>query len=141
MEQFFKDLQALPHIERVRMLDACADDVKRGQYYRNFSKEEIADLKELNTTNDLEIQALEEEKKAVVEPINERLKELKNTKKHTLTNIKEGRESISGEYYIFHDEEERKTYHVSPKGDVIFEGPYTGYQKTIASEIRKTANG
>lgn len=141
MKDYLADLRKMPHVERIRMLEANADQVKDGHYYRTFSPSEIDDMKEANTNNDLEILALEQQKARLIEPINERLKELKNTKKHTLLKIKEGREEVNGEYYVFNDDVEMKTHHISPSGDVIWEGPYVGYQKTITEEIRKTANG
>lgn len=136
MKAFIESLSEKGAIERLRLLEDNADQIQETTYFRKFDEEEIADFKELNTQNDIELDALDKERKRVLEPIDTRIKELKKTKSHTLQNIIQGRESVSGKLYVIHSEDERITYHLDTEGRIVAELPLMKQQTSIYQRAR-----
>jgi len=138
MENLFDHLKLLPPVERLHRLEANADEIKTGSYFHDFTPEEMEDLKNSNTQNDIELLGLQEERKRLLEPIDRRIKEIKTAKNYTVKNIKEGREERHGKIYLFNDDESGRTYELTEEATVIREYPNIKRQGSIYQEIRKT---
>ena len=137
MTDWIQQIKDMPPVERLRYLEDNADDLKDGIYYHDFSEEELEDLRTANAQTDIDIRRNEEELARVAEPLKERLKELRAAKKHTVTQLKEGREEVDGTLYIFHDTEGRTTYELDADGNIINQRSLAKRQSTIYQAGRK----
>lgn len=137
--QWILDLADLPAVHRLQHLESNADEVKEGTYYKNFDEEEMEQLRIANAQTDIEIRQREDELKTVTEPIKKRLTELKNAKKHTVTNLKEGREELHGTLYVF--VENGTAYELDQNGTIINQRPFGKRQQTVFQQLRPAAEG
>lgn len=135
MREYLESLRHEPAVSRLRMLEDNADDIREDFYYYRFSEAEIQEMKESNAQADIDLLNLTEELKRITDPIKDKMKILKKRKTELVQCIKEGREGRSGKTFVFHDEEDRKTYVVDGDANVISSGPLTG-QRTIYEPIR-----
>ena len=88
--------------------DNCAA-VERITYTSPFSEEEMGERKTELANIDLDMAALEEEKKAFMQAYKDKLKPKKERKKTLLTDIKRGYEEITDECFKFMDRNTRTT--------------------------------
>lgn len=128
---YIRQIADMPHLDRQRYLESNADDIKEGIYYHEFSEEEIDHLRTANAQADVEIRNTEEQLKKATEPLKQRLKELRNAKKHTVTHLKEGREQVDGVLYIIADLDTKLNYHLDNLGNLINTSPITTRQASI----------
>lgn len=124
-------------VERQHYLESNADEVKDGIYYRDFTPEDLEQLRLSNAETDIEIRNLENEIKAVTEPLKARLTELRSAKKSTVTKLKEKREEVNGRTFVFNDFDTREAYEIDSNGNVINLKELTRRQKTIYQGIRR----
>jgi hypothetical protein len=137
--QWIIDLADLPAVHRLQHLESNADEVKEGTYYKNFDDDEMEQLRIANAQTDIEIRQREDELKNVTEPIKKRLTELKTAKKHTVTNLKEGREERNGILYVFF--ENNTAYELDQEGTIINQRPSGKRQQTVFQQLRPAADG
>lgn len=90
-KELFKDKN--PLLRRQMLEDNCAA-VERITYTSPFSEEEMGERKTELANIDLDMAALEEEKKAFMQAYKDKLKPKKERKKTLLTDIKRGYEEI-----------------------------------------------
>jgi hypothetical protein len=133
--QWILDLADLPAVHRLQHLESNADEVKEGIYYKNFDEDEMEQLRIANAQADIEIRQREDELKNVSEPIKKRLTELKTAKKHTVTNLKEGREEINGKLFVF--VENGIAYDIDQHGTIINHRPFGKRQQTVFQQLRQ----
>lgn len=99
-KELFKDKN--PLLRRQMLEDNCAA-VERITYTSPFSEEEMGERKTELANIDLDMAALEEEKKAFMQAYKDKLKPKKERKKTLLTDIKRGYEEITDECFKFMD--------------------------------------
>ena len=89
---------------------------------------------------DLDMAALEEEKKAFMQAYKDKLKPKKERKKTLLTDIKRGYEEITDECFKFMDRNTRTTGYYNGNGDLVKERPMEAQemQKTVFEDIEST---
>lgn len=97
-KELFKDKN--PLLRRQMLEDNCAA-VERITYTSPFSEEEMGERKTELANIDLDMAALEEEKKAFMQAYKDKLKPKKERKKTLLTDIKRGYEEITDECFKF----------------------------------------
>lgn len=105
-KELFKDKN--PLLRRQMLEDNCAA-VERITYTSPFSEEEMGERKTELANIDLDMAALEEEKKAFMQAYKDKLKPKKERKKTLLTDIKRGYEEITDECFKFMDRNTRTT--------------------------------
>jgi hypothetical protein len=132
--QWILDLADLPAVHRLQHLESNADEVKEGIYYKEFDEDELEQLRIANAQTDIEIRQREDELRNATEPIKKRLTELKTAKKHTVTNLKEGREEINGTLYVFVDN--GIAYDIDKDGTLINQRPFGKRQQTVFQQLR-----
>ncbi len=132
--QWILDLADLPAVHRLQHLESNADEVKEGIYYKEFDEDELEQLRIANAQTDIEIRQREDELRNATEPIKKRLTELKAAKKHTVTNLKEGREEINGTLYVFVDN--GIAYDIDKDGTLINQRPFGERQQTVFQQLR-----
>ena len=93
-KELFKDKN--PLLRRQMLEDNCAA-VERITYTSPFSEEEMGERKTELANIDLDMAALEEEKKAFMQAYKDKMKPKKERKKTLLTDIKRGYEEITDE--------------------------------------------
>ena len=89
---------------------------------------------------DLDMAALEEEKKAFMQAYKDKLKPKKERKKTLLTDIKRGYEEITDECFKFMERSTRTTGYYNGNGDLVKERPMEAQemQKTVFEDIEST---
>ena len=119
--------------------DNCAA-VERITYTSPFSEEEMGERKTELANIDLDMAALEEEKKAFMQAYKDKLKPKKERKKTLLTDIKRGYEEITDECFKFMDRSTRTTGYYNGNGDLVKERPMEAQemQKTVFEDIEST---
>lgn len=136
-KELFKDKN--PLLRRQMLEDNCAA-VERITYTSPFSKEEMGERKTELANIDLDMAALEEEKKAFMQAYKDKLKPKKERKKTLLTDIKRGYEEITDECFKFMDRSTRTTGYYNGNGDLVKERPMEAQemQKTVFEDIEST---
>jgi small-conductance mechanosensitive channel len=105
--------------ERTAFLkDNCDSIVEKG-YMKQFNPQEILGMKESLSETDIQINDLEEEKKAVTKDIKIRLDPLKDERKGLLKNIKQKAEFKKEICYKFVDQIEKMVGFYNSEGDMI----------------------
>ena len=129
-KELFKDKN--PLLRRQMLEDNCAA-VERITYTSPFSEEEMGERKTELANIDLDMAALEEEKKAFMQAYKDKLKPKKERKKTLLTDIKRGYEEIT-------DRSTRTTGYYNGNGDLVKERPMEAQemQKTVFEDIEST---
>lgn len=124
--------------QRKRYLKDNADAVVEKSYMRRFTPEELQSHKENLANIDIQINDIEQEKKAAMEVFKERLKPLQEQHAELISNIRQKATLTSGICYCFVDEEVRTTYIINEDGDCIESHPCTAeeLQKSIYEPIR-----
>jgi hypothetical protein len=133
------DLANQPAVHRLQHLQSNADEVKEGTYYKNFDEDEMEQLRIANAQTDIEMRQREDELRNITEPIKKRLAELKAAKKHTVTNLKEGREERNGILYVL--VENGTAYELDQDGIIINQRPFGKRQQTVFQQLRTQADG
>lgn len=136
-KELFKDKN--PLLRRQMLKDNCAA-VERITYTSPFSEEETGERKTELANIDLDMAALEEEKKAFMQAYKDKLKPKKERKKTLLTDIKRGYEGITDECFKFMDRNTRTTGYYNGNGDLVKERPMEAQemQKTVFEDMEST---
>lgn len=116
--------QDLDPINRIRLLEDNADKViPEYTYDRVLSDDEMIENREMFSSNHIELAKLEDEKKALVERINDDIKRKKVVVKNLLYTIKTGREETREKVYEYRDHENNKVHLYNMHGDCIHTRP------------------
>lgn len=136
-KELFKDKN--PLLRRQMLEDNCAA-VERITYTSPFSEKEMGERKTELANIDLDMAALEEEKKAFMQAYKDKLKPKKERKKTLLTDIKRGYEEITDECFKFMDRNTRTTGYYNGNGDLVKERPMEAQemQKTVFEDMEST---
>lgn len=128
-----------PTIQRVQFLKDNCDSVEEKGYMKQFTPEQILEMKESLSETDININDLEDEKKEVTKEIKEKLDPLKGTRKTLLKNIKQKAEFTKELCYKFVDTNDKTVGYYNSKGDLIESRPATAdeLQLTIF-QVNKT---
>jgi len=105
--------------ERVKFLKDNCDEVVEKGYSKRFTPEQISTMKDLLSENAIQINDIEEEKKAVTETFSAQLKPLKKEKQSILMKIKNKAEFVNEQCYKFIDQQEKLTLFYNQDGDLI----------------------
>ena len=114
------------------LMDNC-DAVEEKGYMKPFTPEELARMKESLSETDIEINDIEEEKTARLEP-------LTTERKKTLDGLKKKAEFVTERCFKFIDQEAREVGYYNENGDLIESRPaYSEELQTTLFQIgRKT---
>lgn len=126
--------------ERIKFLKDNCDEVVEKGYSKRFAPDQIASMKDKLSENAININDIEEEKKATNDMFKERLKPLKKEQKEVLTKIKNKSEFVHEQCYKFIDLDERQVLFYNQEGDLIDFRPCSPdeLQGTIYQIGRKT---
>lgn len=142
-KELFKDKN--PLLRRQMLEDNCAA-VERITYTSPFSEEEMGERKTELANIDLDMAALEEEKKAFMQAYKDKLKPKKERKKTLLTDIKRGYEEITDECFKFMERSTRTTGYYNGNGDLVKERPMEAqemqklYSRTLNLLVRRISH-
>lgn len=98
--QDFKDLE-----KRKEFLKDNCDAVEQKTYMKQYSNEELAEMKDNLSTLSITINDIEEEKKIVMDDFKERLKPLLSDKQETLIGLKQKAKLVEDRCYKFIDQD------------------------------------
>lgn len=115
---------------KVDILEANATRVEDFGYPKYFNEEELESFKEDIAELSIEISDLEDEKKALVKEINDRIKKAKESRRESLTRFKNKSEFINEKCYVLTEAEQRKVGYYNQKGDLVHTRP------TLPSEVQ-----
>lgn len=126
--------------QRKRFLKDNADSVVNRSYMRKFTPEELQTRKEQLANVSIEINDIEQEKKAAMDEFKERLKPLSEKHATLIEDIRKKSELVTGVCYCFVEESTRMTYVINEEGDCIEARPCTAeeLQKTVFETLRAT---
>lgn len=114
----------LDPVERIRMLEDNSDDVLEAYSYdRVLTDDEKNEEQEKFAQFHIELSRLENEKKEIVDRLNQELKVKRIVADKALLKIKTGREEVTETVYVIHDEEEQRVGTYNFRGELIAERP------------------
>jgi predicted phage tail protein len=105
--------------QREAFLKDNCDRVEEKGYMKPYTPEELQEHKEKLANLSIEIEEIEDEKKAEVKHFNETLKPLADSRRELLRNIRQKAEYVREICYKFTDREERQTAYYNSEGDLI----------------------
>lgn len=125
--------------ERVKFLKDNCDDVQELDYMRQFTSEELLEMKENLSTVAILVNDLEEEKKDLTSEINSKIKAQNVTKKKLLKGLKQKSELVTENCFKFIDDQNRTVGYYNSEGDLVMQRPAMGneLQKSIFSVNRE----
>lgn len=125
--------------ERAQFLEDNCDAVEDVTYSRSFAPEELALKREQLTDSSIKIADIEEEKKAVMDSIKERLKPLQEQKDEAIKALREKSQTVTEKCYKFLDEETKMVGFYNKEGNLVSSRPafQKELEKTIMMELRK----
>ncbi len=129
--------QDLPEQQRRQMLADNADKVEEVGYMKAFSPDEMETMKDRLSKIVIDINDIEEEKKAANEEFKLRKEPLETEKQELLANIKSKSEYVTEDCYKFCDQEEVLVGYYNAKGELVDSRPMRPdeRQKTIFQTI------
>lgn len=102
-----EQLKQMTPQQRADFLKSNADSTVEGEYFQQFGIEEVqqtqADLSDVA----MKIESLQDEKKALTEDLNAKIKAHKKDYKAALVNLKQNGELLKGTIYEFRDQERK----------------------------------
>ncbi len=113
------------------MLDNC-DKVEKKSYMRQYSHDQLAQMKERLSDLMVEVNDIDEEKKAMLAVFKERLEPLMDEKKELLFGLKTKAEFVKEDCYKFVDLQARVVQFYNSNGDLVEERP------TFSDELEGT---
>jgi len=130
----------LPLNEREEFLKNNAEAPEELLYAKMFSEEELALMKDSLAAVDMEIDFVEEEKKAVTAEYTASIKLSKKERKGLLRNIRTKSVEVNEVCYKFLDEEARSVKYYNKIGDMVFTRPMKPeeYQRSIFPLLKDT---
>ena len=125
--------------KRAQFLEDNCDAVEDVTYSRAFAPEELALKREQLTDSSIKIADIEEEKKAVMDSIKERLKPLQEQKDEAIKALREKSQTVTEKCYKFLDEETKMVGFYNKEGNLVSSRPafQKELEKTIMMELRK----
>lgn len=131
----FSDLR-----ERMEFLDANCDKIEEKGYMKPFTSEQMQDYKEGLADVSIQIEEIEQEKKASASYFNEQLKPLVEERKEMVSNIKAKAKYVKEKCFKFVDREKKMTGYYNSEGELIESRPATASElnPTMFSVIRNT---
>lgn len=139
MKRIFAEYQDDPKI-LVDHLDANADRVEKDYHYiRELTEAEKEELEARYITCSKQMDALEEEKRVIMEQLKSKIDPVKKVMSEDIKLLRSGRKSEKGTVYVIDDHDSRKSLVYSEQGILIEERPLKRAQKTIFSEVRENA--
>lgn len=125
--------------KRAQFLEDNCDAVEDVTYSRAFAPEELALKREQLTDSLIKIADIEEEKKAVMDSIKERLKPLQEQKDEAIKALREKSQTVTEKCYKFLDEETKMVGFYNKEGNLVSSRPafQKELEKTIMMELRK----
>lgn len=125
---------------RAQFLEDNCDEVVEKSYSKPFSAEQIISMKDQLSDKDIEINDIEEEKKAITDTFKAKLDPIKKSRQKLLTNIKHKSEYVKEQVYKFVYQDERTVAFFNSEGDLIESRPCNPdeLQKTIFQVSRNT---
>ncbi|MGV8135875.1 MAG: hypothetical protein AB2L20_11730 [Mangrovibacterium sp.] len=125
---------------RTQFLEANCDEIVEKSYSKRFSTEQILSMKDQLSDKDIEINDIEEDKKAITDTFKAKLKPIKQARQKLLTNIKHKSEYVKEHVYKFVYQDERAVAFFNSEGDLIESRPCNPdeLQKTIFQVSRNT---
>lgn len=126
--------------QRKQFLKDNCDKVEQAGYMKQFAPEEVLGMKERLAQVSIEINDIEEKKKAQNEVFKMQLKPIVEEKNELLTNIKHGAEFVNEICYLFIDQEEKVVGIYNAEGQLVSQRPASPaeLQGTIFQIERKT---
>ena len=139
MKRIFVEYQDDPKV-LIDHLDANADRVETDYHYiRELTEAEKDEIEARYITCSKQMNALEEEKKALMEQMKTRIDPVKKVMDEDIKILRSGRKSEKGTVYVIDDHDNRKSLVYSEQGILIEERPLRTKQKTIFSNQRESA--
>ena len=135
MERYI--LQDRSELERIQVLEDTCDNQDQITYFHDFTPEEMAEIHEDFAKVHLELQALEAEKKRLMEEMKAKMHPKQLQASLLLEYSKEGRKEIIEQCYQFNGED-GNAYFYNNKGENVYTRPLLARerQKTISAELR-----
>lgn len=118
--------------ERIMFLKDNCDKVEEAGYMKDFTTDELAEMKESLSNISIEINDVEEEKKIQMDMFKERLKPLIEEKSELLRNLKQKSEFVREICYVFIDDETKTVDTYNSEGVCISQRP------ALAKELQKS---
>lgn len=109
--------------QRKQFLKDNCDKVEQAGYMKQFSPEDVIELKERLAQVSIEINDIEEEKKSHNEVFKIKLKPIIEEKHELLTNIKHGSEFVNEICYLFIDQQEKMVGFYNSEGHLVSQRP------------------
>ena len=103
----------------IEVLEANATRIEDFGYLKHFTEEELDSFKEDIAETSIEINDLEDEKKAIVKEINEKIKKAKEQRREALGRFKDKSEHINEKCFVLIESEERQVGYYNPKGELV----------------------
>lgn len=141
LPKWLSEIADLTGIHRLQHLESNADEIKEGSYYKDFTEEDLDMLRHANASTDVDILRLQNELAELTEPIKKRIKELTAKKKHTVKNLKEGREERRGRLFVFEDFDSNTRYELDENAEIINTSTINRRQRTTFQMGREQADG
>jgi len=124
---------------RIDFLANNCDKIEEKSYMKRFTTEQLSEMKENLSETAIEINDIENEKKASMDFFKDRLKPLTEEKQRLLTGLKNKAELVAGKCYKFIDTENREVGYYNEDGDLIESRPaYADELQTTIFQIGRT---
>lgn len=135
-KELFKD--EAPLKRRQILEDNCVEPEKI-TYPSQFTEEEMGERKTELANIDLDIQSMDDEKKAFMQLHKDRMKPLNERKKSLLKDLKRGYEEVTDTCYKFIDDETNTIGYYNGNGDLVKEQPCGKHcQKSMFEDMSST---
>jgi len=125
MENMQERFQGLTIDEIKEQLKQECDTMRNDIYVKVFTEEDLIDQRVYLARITHEIYDKEEEKKACIEPLNEEIKDLKESQKEQNELLKQGGIKTEGSIYFFYDREKRMAFGYVTDGTLVISRPMT----------------
>lgn len=112
-------------------LEAEAYQIEEGEYFRPFTEEEMMEVESTYVESSKEVQQLEDEKKRLLEPIQEKLKDTKAIEKEFKRKVTDGGENQYGKIYLMIDRDNRQVVRVNERGEIIGNRAMTAKERQL----------
>ena len=124
---------------RIDFLAHNCDKIEEKSYMKRFTTEQLSEMKEKLSETAIEINDIENEKKASMDVFKDRLKPLTEEKQRLLTGLKNKAELVAGKCYKFFDNDTREVGYYNEDGDLIESRPaYADELQTTIFQIGRT---
>ena len=114
------------------LLESNAEKTEKINYFKQYSSDELLELKDNLADTSILINDIEIEKKETMDLFKEKLNPHRAIRKELLTNIKQKGETINEECFVMVDTEEKKVGYYNHDGVLVYERP------CMPSEMQKT---